>query len=277
MQIIDSHQHFWTYNEDDFSWIDDTMSIIKRDFLPNDYLANMQRNNIVGSVVVQARQSDAETHWLLQQSEQYDFILGVVGWIDLKSTDLENQLIAYKKHSKLKGFRHVIHDEPDINFMLDPNFIKGLTLLEKYDYSYDLLIKSEHLDNTIKLLKQLPSMRIVIDHIAKPNIKMNEWKQWAVKMKYIAENFQHVQCKLSGVVTEADWSNWNDELIQRYINEIINLFGTQRVMFGSDWPVCQVAAPLDKVIELCINATGNINKSTLEAITYNNANKFYQL
>lgn len=277
MQIIDSHQHFWTYNADDFSWIDDSMSIIKRDFLPNDYLANMQENNIVGSVVVQARQSDTETQWLLEQSEQYDFILGVVGWIDLRSANLENQLIAYKKHSKLKGFRHVIHDEPDINFMLDPAFIKGITLLAKYNYSYDILIKSVHLENTITLLNQLPSMRIVIDHIAKPNIKKNEWEHWTTKMKYIAEHFPHVQCKLSGVVTEADWNNWSDNQIQRYISEVITLFSSKRVMFGSDWPVCQVAAPLGKVIELCINSVNDKSPSALEAITYNNAKQFYQL
>lgn len=278
MKIIDSHQHFWHYNQQDFGWIDDSMKTLQMDFLPTDYLAAAQMHNIVGSVVIQARQSNSETEWLLKLSDQFDFILGVVGWVDLKSQDLERYLIHYKQHyPKLKGFRHVIHDEPELDFMLDADFIRGVSLLGQYGYTYDILIKSEHLANTILFLEQLPNMKIVIDHIAKPNIKESQWDDWAEKMAYIAHHFPHVYCKVSGVVTEADWNAWQPSQLQRYIQEVIKQFGDKRVMFGSDWPVCQVAAQPSSVIDLCQSALDECAITNQEDFYYQNTTRFYSL
>ncbi|MCE0492415.1 amidohydrolase family protein [Vibrio salinus] len=277
MKIIDAHQHFWQYNNIDFSWIDNSMEKLKANFLPEDYLSNMSTLQIIGSVAIEARQSNDETNWLLELSDKHDFILGVVGWIDLKDKDLERHLVNYKKFPKLKGFRHVIHDEPELDFMLDSDFIKGVELLAKYNYTYDILIKSDHLDNTIAFLEQLPAMNIVIDHIAKPHIKQKQWNGWADKMAYIATNFPHVYCKISGVVTEADWHSWKSEQIRCYIKEVIKQFGHKRIMFGSDWPVCQIAAPINKVIELCQISIDECDVDNPNLFYYENAKQFYSL
>ncbi|EAS62767.1 amidohydrolase family protein [Photobacterium angustum] len=277
MKIIDAHQHYWHYNQSEYDWIDDSMKVLQQDFLPSHYKEEMKDNNIYGSVVVQARQSDQETKWLLDLADHNEHILGIVGWIDLKSKNLEHQLKEYKTSTKLKGFRHVIHDELDIDFMLDPQFINGLLLLNEYNYTYDLLIKSEHLENTIRLIEQLPKMKLVIDHIAKPNIKKKEWDTWAIYLKKISNDYPHVYCKISGIVTEADWYNWKEEELIEYIKYVIDIFGPSRVMFGTDWPVCQVASKVNKIIELC-NKTIYKNNHKIQYKLFNyNASLFYSL
>ncbi|KJF82691.1 amidohydrolase family protein [Photobacterium angustum] len=277
MKIIDAHQHYWHYNPSEYDWIDDSMKVLQQDFLPSHYKEEMKGNNIHGSVVVQARQSDQETKWLLDLADHNEHILGIVGWIDLKSKNLEHQLKEYKASTKLKGFRHVIHDELDIDFMLDLQFINGLRLLNEYNYTYDLLIKSEHLENTIRLIEQLPKMKLVIDHIAKPNIKKKEWDTWAIHLKKIAKDYPHVYCKISGIVTEADWYNWNEEELIEYIKYVIDIFGPSRVMFGTDWPVCQVASKINKIIELCEKPIYKNNHNIQYKLFNENASLFYSL
>ncbi|PSV48050.1 amidohydrolase [Photobacterium sp. GB-36] len=277
MKIIDAHQHYWHYNQSEYDWIDDSMKVLQQDFLPSHYKEEMKDNNIHGSVVVQARQSDQETKWLLDLADHNEHILGIVGWIDLKSKNLEHQLKEYKTSTKLKGFRHVIHDELDIDFMLDLQFINGLRLLNEYNYTYDLLIKSEHLENTIRLIEQLPKMKLVIDHIAKPNIKKKEWDTWAIHLKKIANDYPHVYCKISGFVTEADWYNWKEEELIEYIKYVIDIFGPSRVMFGTDWPVCQVASKVNKIIGLCEKAIYENNHNIQCKLFNENASLFYSL
>ncbi|KJG34616.1 amidohydrolase [Photobacterium angustum] len=277
MKIIDAHQHYWHYNPSEYDWIDDSMKVLQQDFLPSHYKEEMKGNNIHGSVVVQARQSDQETKWLLDLADHNEHILGIVGWIDLKSKNLEHQLKEYKASTKLKGFRHVIHDELDIDFMLDLQFINGLRLLNEYNYTYDLLIKSEHLENTIRLIEQLPKMKLVIDHIAKPNIKKKEWDTWAINLKKIAKDYPHVYCKISGIVTEADWYNWKEEELIEYIKYVIDIFGPSRVMFGTDWPVCQVASKINKIIELCEKPIYKNNHNIQYKLFNENASLFYSL
>ncbi|KJG40510.1 hypothetical protein UA32_01715 [Photobacterium angustum] len=277
MKIIDAHQHYWHYNQSEYDWIDDSMKVLQQDFLPSHYKEEMKDNNIYGSVVVQARQSDQETKWLLDLADHNEHILGIVGWIDLKSKNLEHQLKEYKASTKLKGFRHVIHDELDIDFMLDLQFINGLRLLNEYNYTYDLLIKSEHLENTIRLIEQLPKMKLVIDHIAKPNIKKKEWDTWAIYLKKIAKDYPHVYCKISGIVTEADWYNWKEEELIEYIKYVIDIFGPSRVMFGTDWPVCQVASKINKIIELCEKPIYKNNHNIQYKLFNENASLFYSL
>ncbi|KJG03543.1 hypothetical protein UB33_12550 [Photobacterium angustum] len=277
MKIIDAHQHYWHYNPSEYDWIDDSMKVLQQDFLPSHYKEEMKGNNIHGSVVVQARQSDQETKWLLDLADHNEHILGIVGWIDLKSKNLEHQLKEYKASTKLKGFRHVIHDELDIDFMLDLQFINGLRLLNEYNYTYDLLIKSEHLENTIRLIEQLPKMKLVIDHIAKPNIKKKEWDTWAIHLKKIAKDYPHVYCKISGIVTEADWYNWKEEELIEYIKYVIDIFGPSRVMFGTDWPVCQVASKINKIIELCEKPIYKNNHNIQYKLFNENASLFYSL
>lgn len=277
MKIIDAHQHYWHYNPSEYDWIDDSMKVLQQDFLPSHYKEEMKGNNIHGSVVVQARQSDQETKWLLDLADHNEHILGIVGWIDLKSKNLEHQLKEYKASTKLKGFRHVIHDELDIDFMLDLQFINGLRLLNEYNYTYDLLIKSEHLENTIRLIEQLPKMKLVIDHIAKPNIKKKEWDTWAIHLKKIAKDYPHVYCKISGIVTEADWYNWKEKELIEYIKYVIDIFGPSRVMFGTDWPVCQVASKINKIIELCEKPIYKNNHNIQYKLFNENASLFYSL
>lgn len=277
MKIIDAHQHYWHYNQSEYDWINDSMKILQQDFLPSHYKEEMKDNNIHGSVVVQARQSDQETKWLLDLADHNEHILGIVGWIDLKSKNLEHQLKEYKTSTKLKGFRHVIHDELDIDFMLDPKFINGLRLLNEYNYTYDLLIKSEHLENTIKLIEKLPKMKLVINHIAKPNIKKREWDTWAIYLKKIANNYPHVYCKISGIVTEADWYSWKEEELIEYIKYVIDIFGPSRVMFGTDWPVCQVASKINNIIDLCNKTINKDNHKIQNKLFNENTSLFYSL
>ncbi|ASK78666.1 hypothetical protein CF386_06450 [Paraphotobacterium marinum] len=275
LKVIDSHHHLWEFNQSEFPWIDNEMSVLKNNFYPNDLKNVTQEHNVVGSVVVQARQSLDETLWLINQAEQDELIKGVVGWIDLKSPQLEKQLQFFKKFKVLKGFRHVIHDEPDIDFMIDQKFVDGIKLLAKYDYTYDILIKSYHLENTIKLLHKLPPMKLVINHIAKPNMLENEWESWANHISYISKNFPHVFCKLSGLATEENHQNVDWANIERYSNFILETFTPSKVMFGSDWPVCMLATTYDEHIYFIQKICDSFIQTDIENIFFNVSKDFY--
>jgi L-fuconolactonase len=238
---IDAHQHFWLYNRTDYGWIDDRMQVIKRNFLPRDLQPELNKTGIAGSVAVQARQSLEETRWLLQLAGQYEFIKGVVGWVDLTSEKkLKGQLDEFCKQKKFVGVRHVVQDEPEDNFMLREDFLKGISLLKDYNLTYDLLLLPKHLPVAKTVVSMFPDQKFVLDHISKPLIKDHIISPWKKELKKLAVN-TNLWCKLSGMVTEAEWKNQKPEDFYPYLDVVFEAFGTSRLMAGSDWPVCLLA------------------------------------
>lgn len=274
--IIDSHQHFWKYDAVKHEWIDDNMAVIRKNFMPSDLQAVYQEHGIDGCVAVQADQTLEETDFLLQLSENHTFIKGVVGWVDLRSETLEQTLEHYQNKNKLKGFRHVVQGEADHNFLLRPNFLKGIQTLEKHDYTYDILIFPHQLGAALEFVKRFPNMKFVIDHIAKPYIKDCFYDGWAALMKEISK-CENVFCKLSGMITEADYNTWTPEQIHPYMNLVLEAFGPERLMYGSDWPVCLVAGHYSKVKALTTHFISTLSPKEQQQIMGVNAIKFYNL
>ena len=273
---IDSHQHFWKYSIEEYGWINDQMSILKRDFLPEDLFQELSSNDIDGSIAVQARQNLDETEWLLKLAEEYTFIRGVVGWLDIRSPKFKHQLEKYTRRNKLVGIRHVVQDESDDRFMLRSEFIEGIRLLENYDLVYDILIFENQLPAAIELVTRFPNQRFVLDHIGKPKISYNLLDPWKSLMTELAD-YPGVYCKVSGMVTEADWNNWKKEDFLPYLDTVFDVFGANRIMFGSDWPVCTVAASYNKVIEIVQDFIKQFSSDDQEKILGKNASKIYNL
>jgi len=273
---IDSHQHFWKFNIRDYGWITHEMNVIKRDFLPDDLQEELKKNNFDGSVAVQARQTLEETEWLLQLSDRYSFIKGVVGWVDLRSTQLERQLDAFASHPRFVGVRHVIQDEPDDEFILSDVFRQGIKVLEKYNLVYDILIFQKHLPQTIEFVRKFPGITFVLDHIAKPLIKQKVISPWKERLIELAK-LPNVYCKISGMVTEADWFQWKKEDFIPYLDIVFNAFGTDRVMIGSDWPVCLLAGKYDKIINIVSAYMADFSEHEKKAVFGENAVKVYKL
>lgn len=272
---IDSHQHYWHFNTADYGWMGENMSVIKRDFLPADLLPELKSIGFDGSVAVQARQSLEETNWLLQLADEHPHIKGVVGWVDLQSEQAEAQIAAFAKHPKAVGVRHVIHDEEDIDFILRPAFIRGIKLLEKYNLAYDILIFPKHLINTIEFVKQFSEQQIfVVDHIAKPLIKDGIVSPWREEIAALAK-FPNVYCKVSGMVTEADWNTWKPENIRPYLDIVFEAFGPERILIGSDWPVCLVAGKYSEVMQVVIDNISTFPEKEQALILGGNAAKAY--
>ena len=274
--IIDSHQHFWNYEPEKHSWIDDEMSVIRRDFLSDDLQKVFDENGVDACVAVQADQTTEETDFLISIAENNNFIKGVVGWVDLRSESIEDDLLKYKKYNVVKGFRHVVQGEQDHNFMLRPEFLRGVELLGKYDLCYDILIFPHQLGATLELVKKFPNQKFVIDHIAKPYIKDGFFEGWAVMMREIAKN-QKVYCKISGMITEADYKTWTPEQVHPYMKLVLESFGAGRVMYGSDWPVCLVAGNYSIVKALVTDFISDLSQEQQNAIMGGNAAKFYNL
>ncbi|MGJ5641544.1 amidohydrolase family protein [Formosa sp. S-31] len=274
--IIDSHQHFWVYNEQKHDWIDDTMSAIRRNFLPEDLKAIYEAEGIDGCVAVQADQTPEETDFLLQLSQKHNFIKGVVGWLDLRAENLEAQLSKYEGKEKLKGFRHVVQGEPDHNFLLRPEFLKGISLLDKHNYTYDILIFPHQLGAALEFIRRFPKQKFVIDHIAKPYIKDGFFDGWAALIREIGKH-ENVFCKLSGMVTEADYKTWTPEQINPYMDVVLEAFGTERLLFGSDWPVCLVAGNYSEIKTLTTNYIAKLTPVEQAKIMGENAMQFYNL
>lgn len=274
--VIDSHQHFWIYEAEKHAWIDDDMKVIRKNFLPEDLKIVYQENNIDGCVAVQADQTLAETDFLLDLAEKNDFIKGVVGWVDLRAANIDAILKQYSKFPKLKGFRHVLQGEVDPNFMLRPDFLNGIAALEKYNFTYDILIFPHQLGAALELVRRFPNQKFVIDHIAKPYLKDGFYDGWASLMKAIGEH-KNVYCKLSGMTTEADYNNWTPEQIEPYMQLVLDAFGAERILFGSDWPVCLVAGNYTKTKELVTNFIAKLSSEEQAAIMGGNAMQFYNL
>jgi L-fuconolactonase len=242
---IDSHQHFWFYDPERDTWITDEMAAIRRDFLPADLEPVLKANGIDGCVAVQADQSEAETTLLVSLANAYDFIKGVVGWVDLRANNLYDKLETYSQYEEIKGFRHVAQAEPD-DFLMRPEVIRGIRQLAAFDFTYDILIYPSQLKAALHLVREVPEVKFVVDHLAKPNITKGEINRWSNWMSELAKQ-PNVHCKLSGMVTEADWHNWSKKDFFPYLNVAFEQFGPDRLLFGSDWPVCLVAADYTQV------------------------------
>lgn len=274
--IIDSHQHFWKYEPIKHDWIDDAMSVIRKDFMPSDLQKVYAENGIDGCVAIQADQTLEETDFLLDLAENNNFIKGIVGWVDLRAENIEEVLKEYSKYPKLKGFRHVVQGEPDHNFLLRPDFLRGITALEKYDFTYDILVFPHQLGAVLELVKKFPNQKFVIDHIAKPYIKDGFYDGWAALMFEIGK-LENVYCKLSGMVTEADYTTWTPEQITPYMKLVFVAFGWKKIMFGSDWPVCLVAGNYKKIKELVTEFIAQLSSTEQASIMGENATIFYNI
>jgi L-fuconolactonase len=272
---IDAHQHFWRYEPAKEPWITDTMRVIKRDFLPADLEPILTKHNFEGCVAVQADQSEHETHSLLFHSDHNDFIKGVVGWVDLMSPDLRERLDYFSQFEKLKGIRHIIQSEPS-GFMLQPEFIRGVKILQEYNLTYDLLIYHHQLEEALLFVQQFPNLKIVIDHMAKPSIKTKEKTHWELNMAAMA-TFENVHCKISGMVTEAEWSSWKVEDFFPYLDELFESFGPSRLLYGSDWPVCLLAATYDQQLEIVQQHLSPLTNNEKLLVMGENARRFYNL
>jgi L-fuconolactonase len=273
---VDAHHHFWHYQPEEYGWIDDSMQSLKRDFLPEDLQILLAQNDFDGSVVVQARQTKEETEWLLQLADRYDFIKGVIGWVDLCSADLEPWLEKYSVYPKFAGVRHVIQDEPDDNFMMRKDFQRGIGTLAMYGLVYELLIYAGQLPRAIQLIRNFPDQVFVLDHMAKPHIGKQEIQPWKQHIEELAA-FQNVACKISGMITEADWYGWKADNFRPYMDAVVEAFGTSRIMIGSDWPVCTLAGRYEEVMGLVTDYICQFSDHECEMMMGANAVRIFSL
>lgn len=276
--VVDSHQHFWQHSMPfDYSWQEtDELAPIRRDFLPDDLAPLIRSAGVDRTVFVQTQHDVAENRWVLELSEQHAFIAGVVGWVDLSSEQCEEQLLEFKDHPKFVGIRHVTQDEPDDDFIVRPEVIRGLKVLQKHGVPFDLLFYVKHLKHAATLARELPELHMVIDHLAKPCIKDGATEGWIDNLQSAAQ-FPNVFCKLSGMVTEADWEHWKPADLKPYVETAIQSFGPERCMFGSDWPVCELAGTYEQVHTALVEVLGPISQSERDAIFGKTATAFYGL
>ena len=273
---IDAHQHFWVYDPREHDWIDDSMAALRRDFLPADLKSELDPSGFQGCVAVQARQTMTETRWLLELAAASPFILGVVGWVDLQSPQVRSQLESVAGNPNLVGVRHVVQGEPDDRFLLRPEFLRGISMLEEFDLAYDILIYTRHLPVAAEFVQKFPRQRFVLDHMAKPPIKSANLHPWTEGIRKLAD-FPNVFCKLSGLVTEADWDDWKPEDMAPYLDVAFEAFGPQRLMIGSDWPVCTVAASYGRATGLVRDYLVRFSPEVREAVLGGNARRFWKL
>lgn len=277
-QKIDSHHHLWQLSQPfNYSWLDaPALAPIRSDFLPDDLQPHLTTLGIDRTIVVQTQHNLKENQWALALAEKNEFIAGVVGWVDLASSECESQITQIRDHPKFVGVRHVLQDEPDDNFIVRDDVIRGLKVLEKWNMPFDLLFDVKHLHHASSLAQILPDLPMVIDHLAKPRIKDRSIADWLPQFK-AAARFPNVYCKLSGMVTEADWEHWTVEDLKPYVHHAIDLFGPERLMFGSDWPVCELAATYFEVFEAVNQAINPLSDSERAQILGGTATRFYSL
>jgi L-fuconolactonase len=271
---IDAHQHFWHYNPTEYGWINAEMKILKNDFLPSALNKELNAVGFDGCIAVQARQTLDETTWLLNLASEHSFIKGVVGWVDLCSETIEEQLHTFAANPKLVGVRHVVHDEPDDRFMARKDFRQGISLLQKYKLTYDLLLFPKHLPLAAELVHDFPNQKFILDHIAKPDIKNQGKEPWSTDIRKLAEN-PNVYCKLSGMVTEAHWNSWKADDFKFYLDTVFEAFGENRLMIGSDWPVCTLGGSYNQILSIVTNYFSHSEKGIQEKVLGNNCFDFY--
>ncbi len=272
---IDAHVHFWHYNPVEYEWIDAPLASLRRDFLPEDAAREMRPAGIDACVAVQVRQSLDETRWLLELAGRYSFIAGVVGWVDLRAADLGVQLDTLATDAKLVGIRHIVQAEAD-DFLDDEAFRRGVAALEQHGLAYDILVYARQLPAAIRFAAALPGTRLVLDHLGKPDIRGGGFDSWRGDLDRLAA-LPNVCAKLSGLVTEADWRRWSVEDLHRYINAALDSFGPDRLMIGSDWPVCTVAGSYGDVLDVVRTAVTGFSRDARAAVLGGTARRFWNL
>jgi L-fuconolactonase len=271
---LDAHQHFWKYSPAEYEWITDEMEALKRDYLPCDLKPLLGASGFDGSIAVQARQSTEETRWLVELAEQNNFIRGVVGWVDLCSPTVRGQLEELRETKRLVGIRHVLQGEPDDEFMLRPEFRRGIGQLAEFGLVYDLLLYPHHLPVAVKLVREFPGQRFVLDHIAKPRIDAQVIEPWNQDISELAR-FPNVSCKLSGMVTEARWNRWTADDFRPYLDVVLEEFGASRLMIGSDWPVCTVSSDYASTMKIVTDYIAQLTTDEREGILGENCARIY--
>lgn len=273
--IIDSHVHFWKFDPIRDAWITNDMTAIRKDFLPKDFSLELKVNNIEGCIAVQADQSDDETSFLVNLAKENPFIKGVVGWIDLKSDQLEQSLQNYQSEKLIKGFRHIAEGE-EIGFLLQKNVLNGIAALHQYDYTFDILLRQDQLSDAVKLSEKLPNQSFILDHCGKPDLKTNDLKDWKSNISELAKN-HNIYCKISGLLTQGDWNRINEKSIFEISDFIFSQFGIKRIFFGSDWPVMLLGGNYALWLELISKYVIQFSKEEQELFFSGNAVKFYKL
>jgi L-fuconolactonase len=273
---IDSHQHFWKYDAREYGWIDERMGVLKRGFLPADLEPRLKAAGFDACVTVQARPTLDETAWLLELADRSPFVAGVVGWVDLCSPDARGQLRRFAKHPRLVGVRHIVQGEPDDRFLLRADFGRGIALLEEFGLAYDILIYPRHLAVAAEFVKRFPRQRFVLDHLAKPEIVRGEIRGWTRDLRVLAAA-PNVHAKLSGLVTEADWRRWTPDQLRPYLDVAFECFGPGRLMAGSDWPVCTLAADYGQAMGVVTEYLRDRPAAEREAVLGGNARQFWRL
>jgi L-fuconolactonase len=273
---IDSHQHFWRYEPAQYPWIGERMEVLKRDYLPGELEPLLRASGFDGTVVVQAQQATAETDWLLALADANAFVRGVVGWLDLRAPDVDEALERCAARPKLVGVRHIVHDEPDDDFLLQPDFRRGLARLHAHGLVYDLLLFPKHLPRAVTVVAELPEQPFVLDHIAKPFIRDALVSPWREDLRRLAA-FPNVSCKLSGMVTEARWSDWQPRDIHPYLDTVLEAFGPRRLMIGSDWPVCLLAGDYARTMDVVVDWASRLSAAECHGILGGNAARVYGL
>lgn len=276
MTLIDAHHHLWQYNESEYGWMTSAMATLRRDFLPSDMEAIAQELGVAGTVAVQARQTTHETAWLLDLATCDPRLLGVVGWVPLVNPNVADDLDRFAANPKLKGVRHVLQDEPDDIYMLRDDFNRGVAQLRNRNLAYDILILERHLPQTLQFVDRHPSQVFVLDHIAKPRIKENVISPWRENLLELAKR-ENVYCKISGMVTEADWNLWNIDQLRPYFDAALRAFGPKRLMFGSDWPVLTLAGSYRRWIETFQSLIAGCSPDEQNEICAGTARRAYRL
>ncbi len=275
---IDAHHHLWDLAQPfNYRWLDAPAHLpIRRNYLPDDLAPHLRASGIDRAIVVQTQHDTRENHWALTLAERNPFIAGVVGWVDLASPDCERQLLEVSHHPRFVGVRHITQDEPDDDFIVRDDVLRGLHVLEAHGVPFDLLFYVKHLRHAATLAERLPDLPMVIDHLAKPHIKVRKLDDWLPQLRD-AGRHPNLYCKLSGMVTEADWTSWKADDLTPYVRAAVDVFGPDRLMFGSDWPVCELAAPYETVVEALKNALGPLSEDEHAAIFGGTAARFYGL
>jgi L-fuconolactonase len=273
---IDAHQHFWRYQAAEYDWIDDSMAVLRRDCLPDEAQREMAAVGFTAGVAVQARQTLEETRSLLAFADARASIAGVVGWVDLQADDARQQLTRFADYPKLVGIRHVVQSEPDDRFMLRPQFCRGVALLDEFGLAYDILVYSRQLAAAAELVERFPRQRFVLDHLGKPEIRQGELRRWEQDIRALAV-FPNLSAKLSGLVTEADWTTWTPRDVRPYLDVAFDSFGPARLMIGSDWPVCTVAATYSRTMALIVDYLADRPVHERDAVLGGTAQKTYNL
>lgn len=273
---IDSHQHFWRFDAGRDTWITEEMQVIRRDFLPQHLLPELAANQIDGSIAVQTDQSEAETMFLLELAEAFAEIKGVVGWVDLRARNLTERLEYFSHFARLRGFRHIAQAEADERFLAREEFVAGIRQLQRFGFTYDILVYPHQLPAANELVEKVPQQRFVLDHLAKPAIRHQTMEPWAHQIRRLAEK-PNVWCKISGMITEANWQAWRKEDFTPYLDVIFDAFGVDRVLFGSDWPVCLVAGSYREVKALVADYIWAMSADEQEKVFGRNAETFYGL